>query len=288
MGSFGGGILTSLSCNVLGNSDFYTSAFPAEYNNAISGIFDMRLRHGNNQRFQHTFQLGVLGIDAASEGPIGKRGKASYIFNYRYSTLGLLNKLNRNKDMAQSLDYQDLNFKLNFPTAHAGTFSFWTTALIDKVKPEMRKPSEWEYTDDAKDSQAKQTSAAAGLSHRYLWNNGGMLKTTLALTFSQPDAWENVYDVSMNAKPNVDFMVRYTNMVLNSFFNKKYSSRHTNKTGITVTNMHYDMRFDMAPYYQQPLQRLSGGKGNTVLGAVYNSSLFNLSNKLSATVGING
>ena len=288
VGSFGGGILTSLSSNVLGNSDFYTSAFPAEYNNAISGIFDMRLRNGNNQRFQHTFQLGILGIDAASEGPLGKRGKASYIFNYRYSTMGLLHKLNSNKDMAQSLDYQDLNFKLNFPTAHAGIFSFWTTALIDKVKPEMRKPADWEYADDAKDSQAKQTSAAAGLSHRYLWNNGGMLKTTLALTFSQTDAWEDVYDVSMNAKPNVDFRVRYTNMVLNSFFNKKYSSRHTNKTGVTITNMHYDMQFDMAPYYRQPLQRLSEGKGNTVLGSVYSSSLFNLSNKLSATVGING
>ena len=185
MGSFGGGILTSLSSNVLGNSDFYTSAFPAEYNNAISGIFDMRLRNGNDQRFQHTFQLGILGIDAASEGPLGKRGKASYIFNYRYSTVELLSKLSKSKDMSQSLNYQDLNFKLNFPTAHAGTFSFWTTALIDKVGPQMRKPSDWEYAEDAKDSRAKQTSAAAGLSHHYLWNNGGMLKTTLALLGNQ-------------------------------------------------------------------------------------------------------
>ena len=92
----------------------------------------------------------------------------------------------------------------------------------------------------------------------------------------------------MNAKPVIDFKVRYTNAVLNSFFNKKYSSRHTNKTGVTITNMHYDMRFDMAPYYQQPLQRLSEGQGNTVLGSVYSSSLFNLSDDLSATVGING
>jgi len=99
---------------------------------------------------------------------------------------------------------------------------------------------------------------------------------------------EGVYDALMDAKPVIDFRVCYTNMVLNSFFNKKYSSRHTNKTGITVTNMHYDMHFDMAPYYKQPLQRLSEGKGNTVLGSVYSSSLFNLSDKLSATAGING
>ena len=288
MGSFGGGILTSLSSNVLGNSDFYTSAFPAEYNNAISGIFDMRLRNGNNQRFQHTFQLGVLGIDVASEGPLGKRGKASYIFNYRYSTLGLLNKLNRNKDMTQTLEYQDLNFKLNFPTVRAGTFSIWATALIDNVKPEMLNPSEWEYANDAKDSRAKQTSAAAGLSHHYLWSNGGMLKTTLAMTFSQTRAWEAVYDFSMNGKPNIDGRMRYSNLVLNSFFNKKYNSHHTNKTGITITNMHYDMRFDIAPYVGQPLLRRLEGKGSTMLGSVYSSSLLNISDKLSATVGLNG
>ena len=42
--SFGGGGLTALSSQVLGNSDFYTGAFPAEYGNALSGVFDMYLR----------------------------------------------------------------------------------------------------------------------------------------------------------------------------------------------------------------------------------------------------
>ena len=71
--SLGGGILSSLSKNVLGNSDFYTGAFPAEYNNAVSGIFDMKLRTGNSQRHQHTLQAGILGLDVASEGPLSKR-----------------------------------------------------------------------------------------------------------------------------------------------------------------------------------------------------------------------
>lgn len=82
--SLGGGVLSSLSSNVLGNSDFYTSAFPAEYNNAVSGVFDMKLRNGNNQKFQHTLQAGILGLDVASEGPLSKKHNASYLFNYRY------------------------------------------------------------------------------------------------------------------------------------------------------------------------------------------------------------
>lgn len=49
-----------------------------------------------------------MGIDVASEGPLSKKHKASYIFNYRYSTTGLLNL------DGGTMDYQDLNFKLTF------------------------------------------------------------------------------------------------------------------------------------------------------------------------------
>lgn len=85
----GGGILSALSSNVLGNSDFFTGAFPAEYNNALSGVFDMQLRNGNRWDYEHAVQIGTLGIEVGSEGPFKKDGKASYIFNYRYSTMAL-------------------------------------------------------------------------------------------------------------------------------------------------------------------------------------------------------
>lgn len=70
--TFGGGGFTSLSSFVLGNSDFFTGAFPAEYSNALSGVFDMNMRNGNNQKWEHAFKVGVLGIDASSEGPLRK------------------------------------------------------------------------------------------------------------------------------------------------------------------------------------------------------------------------
>nr|WP_308547843.1 TonB-dependent receptor [uncultured Parabacteroides sp.] len=286
--SLGGGVLSSLSSNVLGNSDFYTSAFPAEFNNAVSGIFDMKMRNGNSQKFQHTLQAGVLGLDAASEGPLSRKHNASYLFNYRYSTTGLMNKVSPAGDLEQEMDYQDLNFKLNFPTQKAGIFSVWGTALIDKIKPEIKTPDEWDYMEDAKDSRMKQTSAAAGLSHRYFFDNGGLLKTSLATTYSKTDVWESIYDNNMDSAPFLDFQSRYTNLVLTSSFNKKYSSRHTNKTGFTWTNMHYDMDFDLAPLYTDPMQRISEGKGTTNLLSAYSSSLFTFNDKLSATLGVNG
>ncbi|MBK5721813.1 TonB-dependent receptor [Dysgonomonas sp. Marseille-P4677] len=286
--SLGGGVLSSLSSNVLGNSDFYTSAFPAEYSNAVSGVFDMKLRNGNSRKFQHTLQAGILGLDVASEGPLSKKHNASYIFNYRYSTTGLMNKISPAGDLEQVLDYQDLNFKLNFPTRKAGVFSLWGTALIDKIKPEIKSPEEWDYRDDSKDSRMKQTTAAIGFSHRYFFGNDAFLKTTLAMTYSKVDVWEDVYDFDMSSFPYLDFKSQYTNLVLISSFNKKYSSKHTNKTGFTLTNMRYNMDFDLAPLYTEPMQRISDGKGNTNLLSAYTSSLFNINNQVSATLGLNG
>ena len=42
-----GGPVSMLNNNVLANSDFFTGAFPAEYGNALAGVFDLRMRHGN-------------------------------------------------------------------------------------------------------------------------------------------------------------------------------------------------------------------------------------------------
>ena len=68
------------------------------------------------------------------------------------------------------MDYQDLNFKLNFPTKMAGIFSVWGTSLIDKFKSDMeRNPEKWEYLGDRSESRDKQYMAAGGISHRYFF-----------------------------------------------------------------------------------------------------------------------
>jgi len=69
-----GGAVSMLIINLLDNSDFYSGAFAAEYGNALSGIMDMKLRKGNQERSEKSFQLNFLGIDAAAEGPF-KKGK---------------------------------------------------------------------------------------------------------------------------------------------------------------------------------------------------------------------
>ena len=134
----GGGVIAAMSSHVLGNSDFFTGAFPAEYGNALSGVFDMQLRTGNNQNHEHTAQIGTLGVEFASEGPIGnvetRRATSlpSYLINYRYSSMALLGDLFPDMlEGASGMRYQDLSFKINLPTKQAGTFTVWGIWIKD-------------------------------------------------------------------------------------------------------------------------------------------------------------
>ena len=175
----GGGFLSALSTQVIGNSDFYNGAFPAEYSNALSGIFDMQIRNGNNQKYEHTFQLGILGIDLASEGPISRKNGSSYILNYRFYTTSLAT----GNDM--NLKYQDLSFKLNFPTRKAGTFSIWGIGLIDRYKPEILDRDEWETQSDRQSGNTTFDKAAGGITHKYLINADTYIRSSLAATYAK-------------------------------------------------------------------------------------------------------
>ena len=65
-----GGPVGAVNPNLLKNSDFLTSAFPAEYGNAIGGVFDLSYRNGNSDSYEYTAQVGAFtGFEAMAEGP---------------------------------------------------------------------------------------------------------------------------------------------------------------------------------------------------------------------------
>nr|WP_255469459.1 carboxypeptidase-like regulatory domain-containing protein [Butyricimonas hominis] len=283
----GGGILSGLSSHVLGNSDFFSGAFPAEFSNAVSGVFDMKLRNGNNRRVENTIQIGLLGMDFASEGPLTKKHNSSYIFNYRYSTTGILEKAGI-VDFGGILDYQDLNFKFNIPTRKAGTFSVWGTGLLDKSESEFEKnPEEWEYLGEQMESETSQYMVAGGISHSYFFNDNTRLKTIVAATYFRHKGFVDFYDFDLNKYPNLDLVRNNTNLIFSAILNRKFSAKFTNKTGFTFTKMYYDMEMNLCPYTMQPLELISKGDGNTNLISGYTSSSIGLSDRVTLSVGLN-
>ncbi|MCL3780170.1 prevent-host-death protein [Prolixibacteraceae bacterium JC049] len=283
LNSFGGGGLTALSTNVLANSDFMTGAFAAEYNNALAGVFDIKMRKGNSSNYQHSFELGLIGIDFASEGPLTKNN-GSYLVNYRYSTLALIPSLL--PEDADGTSYQDLSFKLNLPTLKSGTFSLWGIGLIDKsgTKPE-KNADDREYYQDVSDQDVKQYMGAIGLNHKFRFKNSSYLNSTIAFTGEGLDmVTDRINNKEVLEKHNKIKNSNY-NIEFKSYYNNRLSNYLSVRSGISMRGMGYNLDIREANN-QNKLEQISNKKGFSILGAAY-TNLTITGQKLKINVGVN-
>ena len=283
----GGGIFTSLNGTVLANSDFITGAMPAEYGNALSGAFDMKMRTGNNTKYEHAFQLGTLGVDFASEGPIGKESKASYLVNYRYSFMEIAKKIHA-INITQTMDYQDLSAKLNFPTEKAGTFAVWFTGLIDNFGNELADSTEWESLWDASESWANQRSCAGGLTHTYRFDGGGTLTSSVAYTGSYYKLYSKLYDDNLNEIPYLEGENSQNNLIVSVQHKRKISSRYTMQNGVEYRHMSFKACDDYVHRIGDPeMYHVYDAEGNTMLARAFTNHKVALSQNFSTVAGVN-
>ena len=283
----GGGVFTSLNGTVLANSDFLTGAMPAEFGNALSGAFDMKMRVGNNTKFEHAVQVGTLGVDFASEGPLGKGSKASYLVNYRYSFLEIAKKLHAINMENETLDYQDLSFKINMPTTKAGTFALWFTGLIDNYENKVPDVSDWETLWDSNDSWSRQRNCATGLTHTYRYKNGGSLHSSVAFTGAYRKLGVNNYDEQMNQTPGMDGRNSQWNVIISTQHQHKFSSRYTMQNGFEHQHLEFNTWLDWIHETGGPLYRVYESEGNTGLTRLYTNHKVALSRRLSTVIGMN-
>ncbi len=191
LGSTGGGI-SMLNNNNIDKSDFMTSAFPAEYGNAVAGVFDMKLRDGNKNKNEFLAQMGFNGFELGAEGPLGHNKRTSYLINYRYSVLGVFQKLGMNFGTGSAVpEYQDLNYKITtelskkskltlFGIAGSSKIDFWGKD-VDTTKNELFGG------DPYADEQNKYATTITGLKFEHRLSDKTFTKFTLgyATTFEQ-------------------------------------------------------------------------------------------------------
>ena len=306
----GGGVLSALSANMLGNSDFYTGAFPAEYGNALSGVFDMQLRSGNNQNYEHTVQIGTLGVEFSSEGPLTKRKDAAhyvptYLINYRYSTMALVADLF--PDLAGSVAgvrYQDLTFKMNFPTRQSGTFTVWGIWIKDHfMQHDPTDTIKWDvsYYDNTVDllgtnADFWQTKAVGGLGHRIFIGEKSYLKSALVANYTQnKTTGEYIYPRhNWEKHPAIEMKNTNWNVAFDTYLNTKFSATHTNRTGVNITGLFFDMDYWLYPdLYNHPgyppqgeMVNFTKTTGNSMAFSAYSQSSFRLNNRLTANIGL--
>lgn len=283
-GTSGGGI-SILSAQLLANSDFSTGAFAPEYGNALSGVFDLKLRKGNNEKREHTFQAGVLGIDVASEGPLGKNG-GSYLVNYRYSTLGILGKIGVPLGDAVTT-FQDLAFNLNLPTKNAGTFGiFGFGGLSNQYLDAKRDSADWESEDDRFYGHFKAHTGMGSINHSLRLNDKMYLRTAVAGSAAfNSFFWKRIND-SYNDETYYDMYFMRPRITFSSTMNQKINAKHQLRYGVIANRLGYDLEERYRKDSTGTMVTDVNAAGSTYLVQSFFQWKYRISEKLTAVSGL--
>lgn len=259
-----GGPVGMLNINNLENSDFLTGAWSADYGNALSGVFDLKLRTGNRNETEFLGQIGFNGFELGAEGPFKKGGRASYLANYRYSTLGVFDALGIDLGTGSAIpEYQDLTFKLDFPTEKAGRFSLWGLGGMSFIAfdpPEDGDDNENLFTADDEQSRFESNTGVIGASHTYFYNDQTFSKVVLAASGVQTAGTIDEVQDDGSLIRDTEFdrtQVRYS---VHGKINRKFNKKTSANIGVIAEVFDIDfldsVRNDMGVYFQR--QRFQG------------------------------
>jgi len=248
-----GGPVSMLNNNVLANSDFLTSAFPSEYGDGVSGVFDLELRNGNYDQHEFLGQIGFNGLEFGAEGPISRENKSSYLINYRYSTLGIMAAMGIDFGTGTAIPYyQDLNMKLHFPSRKYGTidvFALGGYSSIEFLDSENEEDEDGGFYSDDEDLRNRVRTGVMGVSHQYFFSKNMYSKVTLAATttstFVDIDTL-NVDGTLISPQYRQDFT--QNDFQFSGFINKKFNSKSVLRAGAFVTLKNYNLSDSVYDY----------------------------------------
>lgn len=250
-----GGPVSIINNKILGNSDFFMSAFPAEYGNSTSGVFDLKLRSGNNKQHEFTGQFGFLGTEFLAEGPLSKNGKSSFLAMGRYSTLSLFQSLGIQIGTSAIPVYGDGAFKFNWQLKNGGQLSLFAIGgasnIAIKISDKTAYSQEF-YGEGDRDQYFGTSMSTTGLNYKKTLSEKTYISTTLA--FSQEEQHTNhdylrgrQVDTTLNliTYDTLYAMMayKYTIRKVSSYtaINHKINKQHLLKAGLIldVMNMHF-------------------------------------------------
>jgi CarboxypepD_reg-like domain len=252
-----GGPVSIINNKILGNSDFFMSAFPAEYGNSTSGIFDLKLRNGNNKEHELTAQFGFLGTELMAEGPLSKSGKSSYLVMGRYSTLSLFQKLGIKIGTDAVPVYGDGALKFNWSLKKGGAISLWAIGgasdidiiIADDVS--VTDDSEELYGEGDRDQYFNTAMVVGGLTYKKPLSEKTFFTTTVAYAQEQQRAKHDFLSRSFNTVdsiieideryPLLDYTFNISKIQASASVNHKINKKHLIKVGLNVDYYMFDM-----------------------------------------------
>jgi hypothetical protein len=286
-----GGPVSILNIGTLKNSDFLTSAFPSQYGNALAGVFDLKLRNGNNEKNEFIGQVGFNGFEFGAEGPLNKKTKASYLVDYRYSLIAALQTVGLKFGTGAATPYyQDATFKVNLPTKKSGTFTLFGLGGESHIHflPETDgKDNLYSSSDGSvRDKNFKSLTGVLGLTHNYFFNANTSGKISLAVS-----AFSSKYneDIVADNKPNnlafyrKNDQLKYT---LGYNLNKKFTARNLFTAGVFADINQLKIRQDLIKDGDSVLVTFINSKETATLIRSFVNLGHRFSDKLSSNIGV--
>jgi hypothetical protein len=278
-----GGPINALNSELLSNSDFQTGAFAPEYGDVLSGVFDIHMRSGNNEKREYSVGAGVLGTDITLEGPFSNQYNGSYLVNYRYSSLAMLDDAGL-VDYDGVPKYQDAAFKMMLPAGRLGTLSVFGLGGISHIL-QSEEDDEGNITGKA-DFGAR--LGVVALNHMITIDQNNFLKITLSASengshydYEEPDSLDIM---QLNGKGSWE----KSSLRSAIMFSSKLNSRNRFMAGIKFTRHFYDM---YEYYFDTDLDRWVCGIQMNRFADSWQSYLswkFRLNDQLKLISGVHG
>lgn len=254
-----GGPVSILNNNLLTNSDFYTGAFPSEFSNALAGAFDLNMRSGNNQTREYVGQIGFNGFEVGAEGPFSAKGNATYLANYRYSTLAVFDALGFDMGTGTAIpQYQDLTFKVDLPGTRFGRFSLLGIGGKSYIELGREDSTSNSYNASGTITDFGAELGVIALNHLIFFNEHTRFKSTLtaqhsrsftrldslknneveSMPFVRNDYREGKYSISSKLKSKINSRNTFSAGFIYDFYNLNYKDSIREQSGI------YDVRLN--------------------------------------------
>jgi hypothetical protein len=281
-----GGAVSALNTNLLKNSDFFTSAFPSEYGNATSGVFDLGLRSGNNKKRETTLQAGVItGLELTTEGPFSKKSDASYLVGYRYSLAGIAQAVGIDIGTTATPTYQDLSFKLNSGTTKFGKFSMFGILAASTIEIGGGSGNSLYGGGNQVDFASK--IGIGGVNHFKQLNSKSFISSTFGINYSSTDQTGYGFDpMADSSYIKETSQVAKTTYFLSTNYNLKINSRLFFKVGLIDEIIGLDLYYKTKDNIFAPEKQIWDYQSNTNLVQGYAHLKYSVSSKLIVNVGV--
>ena len=281
-----GGAVSALNTNLLKNSDFFTSAFPAEYGNATAGVFDLGFRNGNNKKSETTLQMGVItGLEATTEGPFSKKSDASYLIGYRYALAGVAQTLGVDIGTTATPSYQDLSFKINSGKSKFGKFSLFGILATSTIEIAGGSSNTLYGNGNQVDFASK--IGIVGLNHIKQINAKSYISTTAGLNYSSTDQTGYSYD----RPTSTSFIKEVNNVAKTSYnfstsYNSKINARLFFKAGIQDEIIGLDLFYKSKNMILDSYHQIWDYNSSTNFAQAFAHFKYSLTEKLNLNAGV--